>query len=106
MTDPSGKRALFSQPIADNDADEVVEPVANAGKRAFFSDTTDHGRRVAVECSSCGASVPIDVVEALKQSLTPGAWWVPSKRHNRLLRCTGCGHRTWCRVDWLGALRS
>lgn len=105
MTDPTGKRALYSQPFADEPV-EVAKPATSEGRRALFSDATDHGPRVAVECSSCGASVPVDVVEALKQSLTPGAWWVPSKRHNRLLRCTGCGHRTWCRVDWLAALRS
>ena len=98
MSDPMGKRALFS----------VVEPprvasaaTAGLGKEALFSASAG-GRRlgtVVVECSSCGARSRLGWGEFAWRHLPVGLWF-PWLRYSQFMSCPACERRTWLAVGW------
>ena len=96
MSDPLGKRALFS----------VAEPprpvTARAGgKEALFSASEDARRpgTVVVECSACGARTRLGGAEFAWRHL-PLWLWAPWLRYSRFIACPACDRRTWLRVSW------
>ncbi|MEW6472638.1 MAG: hypothetical protein AB1679_10230 [Actinomycetota bacterium] len=99
MSDPMGKRALFSAvepPRAPNGA-----PAATMKKEALFT-ASEGGRRfgtVVVECSACGARSRLGWGEFAWRHL-PVWLWVPWVRYSRFISCPACDRRTWLAVNW------
>ena len=99
MSDPLGKRALFSAveaPPAANGA-----PTATMKKEALFT-ASEEGRRlgtVVVECSSCGARTRLSLAEFAWRHL-PVWLWIPWLRYSRYMSCPACERRTWLGVAW------
>lgn len=92
---PSGRRALFGEPV-------VPAGGGDEGRRAFFSAGAP-GRRpprgtVRVTCQSCGRGADVGVLR-LARLLVPSLW-LPRGRYSRLMRCPACRQFTWCAVDW------
>ena len=99
MSDPLGKRALFSAaepPRAANGA-----PTGTMTKEALFSASEDARRvgTVVVECSTCGARTRLGWAEFAWRHL-PLWLWVPWLRHSRFMSCPACDKRTWLAVNW------
>ena len=101
MSDPMGKRALFSaveSPRAANGA-----PTGTMSKEALFT-ASEGGRRLAtvvVECSSCGARTRLSWTEFAWRHL-PMWLWIPWLRYSRFMSCPACDRRTWLGVAWFG----
>jgi hypothetical protein len=101
MSDPMGKRALFSgvePPRAGNGA-----PTGTMKKEALFT-ASEGGRRlgtVVVECSTCGARTRLGLGEFAWRHL-PLWLWVPWMRYSRFMSCPACDRRTWLAVNWFG----
>ncbi|MFA5890420.1 MAG: hypothetical protein WDA27_05665 [Actinomycetota bacterium] len=74
--DPLGKRALFS--------------VSGVPSGPFGS--------LALECSSCKRESPVRLRE-LPRLMMPLSITLPRKYHS-LMKCPGCGRRTWLRAHW------
>ena len=74
--DPLGKRALFS---------------AGSVRQGPFGS-------IALECSSCKRESPIRLRD-IPRIAFPLPITLP-RRYHSLLRCPGCGRRTWMRAHW------
>lgn len=99
MSDPLGKRALFSAaepPRSGNGA-----PARAMKKEALFSASEGERRlgTVVVECSTCGARTRLNWGEFAWRHL-PLWLWVPWMRYSRFISCPACDRRTWLAVNW------
>lgn len=74
--DPLGKRALFS---------------ASAVRSGPFG-------TLALECSSCKRESPVRIRDLARLAL-PFSVTLP-RRYHTLMKCPGCGRRTWVRAHW------
>ena len=105
--DPLGRSALFSPPPRPTVS--LPRSARPAGKRALYS--VPEAPRVLqlelpfpsleVECSACGASSELDLVEFAWLHL-PFWLWVPWLRYSRFIHCPACERRNWLRVSWAG----
>jgi hypothetical protein len=104
LSDPLGKRALFS---AAEPQTHRVQGAANGGptgtmkKEALFT-ASEGGRRigtVVVDCSACGARTRLGWGEFARRHL-PLWLWVPWMRYSRFISCPACDRRTWLAVNW------
>lgn len=101
MTDPLGRRALFSPP-AREDARPALRTGTRGGKESLYSASTasrTYGT-VVVECSSCGARSRLGLFEFASRHL-PFWLWVPWLRYSNMMACPACERRTWVGVSWL-----
>jgi hypothetical protein len=99
MSDPLGKRALFS--VAEPARAATGAPGGTMTKEALFSASED-GRRLGtlvVECSSCGARSRLTWAEFAWRHL-PVWLWLPWMRYSRYMSCPACERRTWLSVAW------
>ena len=99
MSDPLGKRALFSAPESPRAANGA--PTGTMRKESLFT-ASEEGRRlgtVVVECSSCGARTRLNWAEFAWRHL-PVWLWVPWLRYSRFISCPACDRRTWLAVNW------
>ena len=100
MSDPLGKRALFSvtePPRAANSRPAT----ATMRKESLFS-ASEGGRRfgsLVVECSSCGARSRLSWAEFAWRHL-PAWLWFPWLRYSQFMSCPACERRTWLGVAW------
>lgn len=106
--DRLGKRALFSVPADDPGPQPAgVEPPEEVlpGRRAFFTAPSAGASpgQVVVGCGRCRARPAVGPV-GLVRALTPSLW-LPFGRYNRWMRCPACRRLSWCRIEWLAALR-
>lgn len=95
MSDPLGRRALFSPPPS--------RPATPAvGKESLYSASAGSRQwgTVVVECSSCGARSRLTWFEFTWRHL-PFWLWLPWLRYSRLMSCPACERRTWLGVNWL-----
>ncbi|MGH8971584.1 MAG: hypothetical protein ACRD0C_00060 [Acidimicrobiia bacterium] len=96
MSDPLGRRALFSPP-----PEATAAPPKANGKEALYSTAT--GSRsltsVVVECSGCGGRTRLNLVEFAWRHL-PFWLWLPWMRYSNLMVCPACDRRTWLGVSW------
>jgi hypothetical protein len=104
VSDPLGRRALFSPPAA------PVSPSQAEGKESLYSASDVSGdtpgppgdRRfgtVVVDCSSCGARRRLSWVEFAWRHL-PFGLWIPWLHHSQLMSCPACQRRTWLQVSF------
>jgi hypothetical protein len=98
MSDPLGKRALFSvgePPRANGPATTTIT------KESLFSASEDTRRfgTVVVECSDCGARSRLGWGEFAWRHLPVGLWF-PWLRYSQYMTCPACEHRTWLGVSW------
>lgn len=99
MSDPLGKRALFS--VAETPAPRP-SPTAVISKESLFS-ASEGARRfgtVVVECSACGARSRLGWAEFARRHL-PFWLWIPWLRYSQYMSCPACERRTWLGVAWL-----
>ena len=102
MSDPLGKRALFSTtgatPTAPNGRPSAT---ATISKEALFSASEDERRvgTVVVECSNCGARSRLSWSEFAWRHL-PVWLWLPWLRYSQYMSCPACERRTWLGVAW------
>jgi hypothetical protein len=71
------------------------------GKAALFSQSTPHGGSLGtltIECSACKRESPVRFRE-LPRLAMPFTFTLP-RRYHTLLKCPGCGRRTWVRAHW------
>ena len=103
MSDPLGRRALFSVPEATG-TEPGGRPAGNAtiSKEALFSASEGERRlgTVVVECSACGARTRLNWAEFTWRHLPVGAW-LPWLRYSQYMSCPACDRRTWLGVAWL-----
>ena len=104
MSDPLGKRALFSgaePPPAANGAPAAGSGGGTMRKDALFTASEDARRvgTVVVECSRCGARTRLGWAEFAWRHL-PVWLWIPFLRHSRFMSCPACDKRTWLAVNW------
>ena len=98
MSDPLGKRALFSvaeAPRRNGPANAAIT------KESLFS-ASEGGRRfgtVVVECSACGARSRLGWGEFAWRHL-PVWLWLPWLRYSQYMSCPACERRTWLGVGW------
>ncbi len=99
MSDPLGKRALFSV---------AAPPQASNGpttktmrKEALFSASEEEKRlgTLVVECSGCGARTRLSWAEFAWRHL-PVWLWFPWLRYSQWMSCPACERRTWLSVAW------
>jgi hypothetical protein len=98
MSDPMGKRALYSVPDAPSAAGP---PTATISKESLFS-ASEEARRfgtVVVECSTCGARSRLGWGEFTRRHL-PFWLWFPWLRYSQFMSCPACDRRTWLGVSW------
>ena len=98
MSDPLGKRALFSVAEAPG---RTVPLTATITKESLFS-ASDDARRfgtVVVECSSCGARSRLGWGEFAWRHLPVGLC-LPWLRYSQYMSCPACDRRTWLGVAW------
>jgi hypothetical protein len=101
MSDPLGKRALFSVAETPRAANSRPAGTATMQKEALFS-ASEGGRRLGtlvVECSDCGARSRLSWAEFAWRHL-PVWLWVPWLRYSRYMSCPACERRTWLGVAW------
>jgi phage terminase large subunit GpA-like protein len=100
MSDPMGKRALFS--VADPPRAAAAAATGTISKEALFSASGDARRfgTVVVDCSTCGARSRLGWTEFAWRHL-PFWLWVPWLRYSRYMACPACDRRTWLSVSWL-----
>ena len=102
MSDPLGKRALFSSSATG--VNGAGAPGAAAGtltKESLFS-ASEGARRfgtVVVECSVCGARTRLGWGEFAWRHL-PMWLWFPWLRYSQFMSCPACEQRTWLGVSW------
>lgn len=100
MSDPLGRRALFSPP-----AEAAAPPRPHGkemeGKEALYSTASSSPSltTVLVECSGCGGRSRIGLVEFFVRHL-PFWLWVPWARYSNLMTCPACDRRTWLGVSF------
>ena len=94
MSDPLGRRALFSPPT--NSAGTTT-----LTKEALFSASAGDRRSgtVVVECSRCGAHTRLGWAEFVWRHF-PFGLWVPWLRYSQHMSCPACDARTWLGVSW------
>ena len=99
MSDPLGKRALFS--VADPPRAAAGGAGATMAKEALFSASAGERRlgTLVVECSSCGARSRLTWAEFAWRHL-PVWLWLPWMRYSRYMSCPACERRTWLGVAW------
>jgi hypothetical protein len=101
MSDPMGKRALFSSVEAPSTANGAPKATGTMRKQALF--TASEGERrlgtVVVECSTCGARTRLGWGEFAWRHL-PLWLWVPWMKYSRFIACPACDRRTWLAVNW------
>jgi hypothetical protein len=98
--DPTGKEALFTAPVAAA-RDQVATGRSAVGRDALFSAARRRPGTVLVDCESCGERSRVSLVDLGIRLLTVSAW-LPARPYAHWMRCPGCEHRTWCRIDWTG----
>lgn len=99
MSDPLGKRALFSTPEAPRAANG--RSTGTMRKESLFS-ASEGGRRfgtVVVDCSACGARTRLGLAEFAWRHL-PVWLWLPWMRYSQYMSCPACERRTWLGVAW------
>lgn len=90
--DPQGKRSLFEMPPVDvGSSDE--------GRDAAFNHTPPSDG-VSIECSKCGETSHVALVDAVA-GIAKFTVWIPGPRFNRWMTCPACDRRAWCRVRWI-----
>ena len=98
MSDPLGKRALFS--VSDSPR-ENGPATATITKASLF--TASEGARrfgtVVVDCSACRARTRLGWSEFAWRHL-PLWLWVPWLRYSQYMSCPACERRTWLGVAW------
>jgi hypothetical protein len=95
VSDPLGRRALFSPPAEATD----TPPKAN-GKEALYSSSGSRSlTSLVVECSVCGGCTRLNLVEFTWRHL-PFWLWLPWMRYSNLMVCPACDRRTWLGVSW------
>jgi hypothetical protein len=101
MSDPLGKRALFSATAASATVPNGLPATATISKESLFSASEDARRfgTVVVECSGCGARTRLNWVEFLWRHVPVGVW-VPWLRYSQYMSCPACERRTWLGVAW------
>ena len=101
MSDPLGKRALFSAPAAAKPVPNGRPGGATMSKDALFSASEGERRfgTVVVECSACGARTRLGWTEFLWRHLPIGAC-LPWLRYSQFMSCPACERRTWLGVAW------
>jgi len=101
MSDPLGKRALFSATAAPTAVPNGRPATVTFSKESLF--TASEGARrigtVVVECSGCGARSRLGLAEFLWRHLPLGAW-LPWLRYSQYMSCPACERRTWLGVAW------
>jgi hypothetical protein len=106
MSDPLGKRALFSvsdSPRENGPATGEVHlpPPTRITKESLF--TASGGARrfgtVVVDCSACRARTRLGWSEFAWRHL-PLWLWVPWLRYSQYMSCPACERRTWLGVAW------
>jgi hypothetical protein len=101
VSDPLGKRALFSSAAASPTVPNGRPAAGTITKESLFS-ASEGGRRfgtVVVECSSCGARTRVGWGEFAWRHLPLGAW-LPWLRYSQYMSCPACDRRTWLGVSW------
>jgi hypothetical protein len=101
VSDPLGKRALFSTTAASPAVPNGLPAVGTITKESLFS-ASEGARRfgtVVVECSSCGARTRVGWGEFAWRHLPLGAW-LPWLRYSQYMSCPACDRRTWLGVAW------
>jgi len=102
MSDPLGKRALFSATTA-APAISNGRPATTAtiSKESLFSASEGERRfgTVVVDCSACGARTRLNWTEFVWRHLPVGAW-LPWLRYSQYMSCPACERRTWLGVAW------
>jgi hypothetical protein len=71
------------------------------GKSALFSATAPRGGplgTLTLECSACKRESPVRLRE-LPRLAMPFSFTLP-RRYHTLMKCPGCGRRTWLRAHW------
>ncbi len=106
--DPSGKRALFSTPEA-QDPTKVQPGITSVpvrdegdprGKAALYSTSTRRAGTVVLDCSLCKRRTRVGYPEFARRHL-PAWLWLPWREHSRLMVCPACENRTWVAARWL-----
>lgn len=103
VSDPLGRRALFSPPpkAASAATPRRGSSRTTAGKESLYSASSDSREwgTVVVECSACGARSRLSLVEFAWRHL-PLWLWFPWLRYSNLMTCPACERRTWLGVSW------
>ena len=105
MSDPLGKRALFSvaEPSLAEPRAATRRPARGPAMRKESLFSASEGERrlgtLVVECSSCGARSRLGWGEFAWRHL-PLWLWVPWMRYSRFISCPACDRRTWLAVNW------
>jgi hypothetical protein len=97
MSDPLGKRALFS--VAE--PPRATNSTATISKTSLFS-ASEGARRfgtLVVVCSACGARSRLGWAEFASRHLPYGLWF-PWLRYSQYMSCPACERRTWLGVAW------
>lgn len=73
------------------------------GRQVFFSSTpralpASGNGRIRAECSSCGATRRMTVVDVARAHFPVWAW-IPVMRNSHWMRCPACSERTWIRLS-------
>jgi hypothetical protein len=101
VSDPLGKRALFSPSAASPTVPNGLPATATFSKESLFS-ASEGARRfgtVVVECSGCGARTRLGWGEFAWRHLPLGLW-LPWLRYSQYMSCPACERRTWLGVAW------
>ena len=102
MSDPLGKRALFSAtagaPTVSNGRPATTGTIS---KESLFSASEGERRfgTVVVGCSACGARTRLNWPEFFWRHLPVGAW-LPWLRYSQYMSCPACERRTWLGAGW------
>lgn len=102
MSDPLGKRALFSVAEAPAARPSSTAATATISKESLFSASGDARQfgTVVVDCSGCGARSRLGWAEFAWRHL-PFGLWIPWLRYSQYMSCPACERRTWLGVAWL-----
>jgi hypothetical protein len=102
MSDPLGKRALFSVAEAPAARPSPAAATATMSKESLFSASEDARRfgTVVVDCSACGARSRLGWAEFAWRHM-PFGLWIPWLRYSQYMSCPACERRTWLGVAWL-----
>lgn len=95
-SDPTGKRALFSEP---GPQDRLGPGPLNEGRAALFSTSPRRPGTVVLECSDCKVRSRVSLADLATRFATGSAWW-PLGRYPHWVRCPACRGRKWCRIGW------
>lgn len=96
---PGWDRELIEQQLAEHSRRRrQPDPL---GKQALFSTSTPRGGplgTLTLECSVCKRESPVRFRE-LPRLAIPFTVTLP-RRYHTLMKCPGCGRRTWLRAHW------